>query len=139
LGFELTKAQLEALAQEKLDDAKILLGQKKWSNAYYLGGYAVEMALKACIAKTFKADTLPDKALVNATYTHNFAGLVNTAGLSAELQTASQSTAFAGNWGLMNQWSPEVRYLTADEEKAVSFLAAMEGEDGVFTWIKGFW
>lgn len=139
MGFELTKAQLEALAQEKLDDAKILLGKSKWSNAYYLGGYAVEMALKVCIAKTFKAETLPDKALVNATYTHNFTGLVNTAGLSAELQKASQSTAFATNWGLMNQWSPDARYLMSAEKTAIDFLAAMEGKDGVFTWIKGFW
>lgn len=139
MGFEITKAQLQALAQEKLEDAKVLLGGKKWSNAFYLGGYAVELALKASIAKTFKAETLPDKALVNAAYTHKYTDLVNTAGLSAELQKALASTDFATNWGLVNSWSPDSRYQTTTEKTAADFLAALEGKDGVFTWIKGFW
>jgi hypothetical protein len=41
LGFEISKAQLEALAEEKLDDAKILLGRKKWSNALYLERFPI--------------------------------------------------------------------------------------------------
>jgi HEPN domain-containing protein len=139
LGFEITKAQFEALAQEKLDDAKILLAQKRWSNAYYLGGYSVEMALKVCIAKTFKAETLPAKELVNATYTHIYGDLVNTAGLRAELHKALRSTDFSTNWAVVNLWSPDSRYQTTDEEKASAFFAAMEGKNGVFTWIKAFW
>jgi hypothetical protein len=97
------------------------------------------MALKVCIAKTFKAETLPDKGLVNAAYTHKYTDLVNTAGLSAELQKALGSSEFATNWGLVNSWSPDSRYQTTDEKTATDFLGAMEGKDGVFTWIKGFW
>ena len=71
MGSEVAKGELETLAQEKLDDAAALIADGRWTNGYYLAGYAVELALKACIAKSFKAITLPDKDLVNATYSHN--------------------------------------------------------------------
>lgn len=36
-------------AKVRLGDAKALVGRKRWSGAYYLCGYAVECALKACL------------------------------------------------------------------------------------------
>ena len=91
MGSEVAKTELEVLAQEKLDDAAALIAGSRWSSGYYLGGYAVELALKACIAKSFKAVTIPDKDLVNATYSHNFRNLVGTAGLSADLRNREQA------------------------------------------------
>lgn len=44
MGFEVTKRQFELLAVEKLTDAELLLENRRWSNAYYLVGYAVELA-----------------------------------------------------------------------------------------------
>jgi hypothetical protein len=55
---------LQRLAKERVAEAKILLAARKWSGAYYLVGYAVEFALKACIAKRVKAEDFPDKDLV---------------------------------------------------------------------------
>ena len=45
------RVDLQALAQAKLDDAKLLFDNGRFSNAYYLAGYAVELGLKACIAR----------------------------------------------------------------------------------------
>jgi HEPN domain-containing protein len=141
VGSEVAKAELEALAQEKLDDAAALIADSRWSSGYYLAGYAVELALKACIAKVFKADTIPDKDLVNATYSHNFRSLVGTAGLGADLRNTEQADAnFAANWGVVNSWSPNARYARATQQQAEELLRAISDQgDGVFAWIKAFW
>jgi hypothetical protein len=62
MALGLKGTNLKALAQAKLDDAILLFDNKRYSNAYYLAGYAIELALKACIAKQFVADTIPDKS-----------------------------------------------------------------------------
>ena len=73
----MTRADLQKLADEKLSDAQVLFNAKSWSNAYYLVGYALELAIKACIAKSFKADAVPDKDLVIKTYSHEFPKLIS--------------------------------------------------------------
>ena len=121
-------------------DAKHLLADGRWANAYYLAGYAVELALKACIAKTFKAETIPDKALVNATYSHNFTNLVGTAELTADLNNRKMAQAFEINWGVVVQWSEESRYESRGEQEAKDLIAAIEdATDGVLVWIKAHW
>jgi len=123
-----------------LADAKHLLADGRWANAYYLAGYAVELALKACIAKTFKAETIPDKALVNATYSHNFTNLVGTAELTADLNNRKMAQAFEINWGVVVQWSEESRYESRGEQEAKDLIAAIEdATDGVLVWIKAYW
>ena len=138
---EASRADLQKLADEKLADAKHLLAGGRWGNAYYLAGYAVELALKACIAKTFKAETIPDKALVNATYSHDFTNLVGSAGLTTDLKSKQAATqAFEVNWGIVTGWSPESRYESKAEQDAKDLIGAIEdGTDGVLVWIKSHW
>ena len=38
-----------------------MMAAGSWSSAYYLDRYAVELAIKACVVKTFQADTIPGK------------------------------------------------------------------------------
>lgn len=77
----MTKADLEKLALVRLEDAIFLLQANRCSSAYYLASYAVELALKACIAKLVQPNTIPDKAFVNAIYVHRLDRLLGTAGL----------------------------------------------------------
>lgn len=44
-----TRVEFQRLAEARLVEAKALLDVGKWDGAYYLAGYAVELALKACI------------------------------------------------------------------------------------------
>jgi hypothetical protein len=128
------------LADQKLADSKHLLAGGRWGNAYYLAGYSVELALKACIAKTFKAETIPDKALVNATYSHDFTNLVGTAGLTADLKSKQATQAFEINWGVVVRWSEESRYESKGEQDAKDLIAAIEdATDGVLAWIRTHW
>ncbi|MCV5491797.1 HEPN domain-containing protein, partial [Escherichia coli] len=55
----MNKNDLEALSDTRLNEAKCLLDHGFFHGAYYLCGYAVECALKACIAKSFLQHEFP--------------------------------------------------------------------------------
>src|SRR5258708_24343248 len=82
IRFDASETDLEALAETRLQDAILLFREGRASSAYYLAGYAVELALKACVAKAFQPNAIPDKAFVNEIYTHSLEKLLSTAGLS---------------------------------------------------------
>ncbi len=52
--MEVSRADLQALAETRLQDAQTLLAQQRFSVAYYLAGCAVELAMKALIARTLE-------------------------------------------------------------------------------------
>jgi hypothetical protein len=58
----------QRLAELRLLEAKLLFRERQPSGAYYLAGYAIECALKAIIAAQFRANEIPDKAMVNRVY-----------------------------------------------------------------------
>jgi len=64
------RTDLQILADARIEDAKVLLNGRRWAAAYYLLGYAVECALKACAAKQFRQHEVPEKTFVNDFYTH---------------------------------------------------------------------
>jgi len=49
------------LSRIRLQEAKALLSLDFDDGAYYLAGYAVECALKACIAKETRRHEFPDR------------------------------------------------------------------------------
>ena len=65
---------------------RILPAKGKQQGAYYLAGYTVEGALKACIAKKTKRFEFPAKAeYIRNLYTHELDKLLSLAGLDAQL------------------------------------------------------
>ena len=75
------RAELQRFAKERISDAMVLLAARHWSAAYYLAGYAVECALKACIAKLMKSEEFPDRNFAEKCWTHNLPQLLGLAGL----------------------------------------------------------
>jgi len=107
----LTKSDLERLAQVRLDDALFLLQANRASSAYYLAGYAVELALKVCISKLMQPNMIPDKAFINAIYTHKLDSLLSTAGLRPRFDADTKADSqFAAYWAIINNWTEESRY-----------------------------
>jgi hypothetical protein len=141
MALALKRTDLQVLAQSKLDDAIVLLQNQRFSNAYYLAGYAIEIGLKACIAKQFFAETIPDKAFVNRIYDHNLENLVAVAGLGVELRSQeNRDPVFAANWFLATRWNPENRYDFIDSDIAQATIEAIaNNQSGVFQWIKARW
>jgi HEPN domain len=132
---------LRSIAQAKLDDAELLIQNKRFSNGYYLVGYAIEVGLKACIARQFVADVIPDRKYVDAIYTHQLDDLVKLAGLSQELANKQHLEAnFGANWALVAQWRESTRYEEIDQATAEDMMrAVIDARSGVFEWIKVHW
>jgi hypothetical protein len=105
------RADLKALSRTRLQDAALLLAGGRYAASYYLLGYSVECAIKARIAKQFKADSIPDRTLVNSIYQHDLEKLVRVAGLDADLMDRRrQNPEFDAKWTLVRDWRPEMRY-----------------------------
>jgi HEPN domain-containing protein len=141
MGLGLKRSELQARAQAKLDDATILLQNNRFSSAYYLAGYAVELGLKACISRQMLAETIPDKTLIRKVFDHDPRVLVGLAGLATQLQEAEdKDPGFAANWALAAQWNPESRYETVDQTSAQTLISAIsDPTSGVLQWIKMHW
>ena len=137
----LTKADLESLARVRMEDSTFLLSANKASSAYYLSGYAVELALKACISKLFKEGVIPDKWFVNAIYSHGLESLLSTSGLLPQLKVDSKADPqFAANWGIVTKWNEASRYEFWDPITAATMIQAITDEHhGVFQWVKKHW
>jgi hypothetical protein len=135
------RSDLRANAQAKVDDAIILLMNNRFSNAYYLAGYAVEIGLKACIAAQISAETIPDKAFIKGIMNHQYRVLVGLAGLAGSLKDEEdKDQLFATNWALASQWEPDARYEAIDPMSAQLLVDAIATPNsGVLQWIKTHW
>ncbi len=137
----LTRTELQSIALAKLEDARLLLEHGRTSSSYYLAGYAVEIALKACIAKTIAAEAIQDRRFINDIFVHDLVKLVSLAGLKQAFEARlAEDPAFAENWALVVEWRPEVRYEIVDPTTAqATFSAIADESSGVFPWIRLFW
>jgi hypothetical protein len=88
------RKDFQMLAALRVRDAKVLLDSDCFEGAYYLLGYAIECALKACIAKQTKRYTFPEKDFAQKVWTHNLNELLKLAGLEAE--RTREGTAILG-------------------------------------------
>jgi hypothetical protein len=138
----MNRVDLQQLADARVTDAEALLLSQRWAAAYYLLGYAIECALKACAPRQFREYEVPDKTIVNDFYTHKLDKLLNISG--AKLDLDAQSTAdptFHRNWNTVRDWNEATRYeLLTTEAKARDMHAAVtDPNSGVLPWLKTLW
>jgi HEPN domain-containing protein len=137
----MNRTDLQILAEDRLADAEVLLANGRFGAAYYLAGYAVECALKACIAKLTKAEDFPIKNS-NTVYIHDLKRLAGAAGVEAAIeQFAEDDKAFETNWEFVTLWSEESRYdRYVDQQLAQLMLNAVsDPRTGVLQCIKQYW
>lgn len=138
----MNRADLQALAQARVADAKTLLDTGRYQGAYYLVGYAVECALKASVAKQIKEHDFPDRKLINDSYTHDLGQLLAISGLKPQLEArAAADKVFEVNWTTVKDWNESSRYdSTINDVKARDlFTAVADDEHGVLPWLKRLW
>jgi hypothetical protein len=137
----MNRIKLQQLAEDRINDATILLNAGQWSGAYYLAGYAVECALKACIAKLTNQHDFPSKDNVVKAHTHRVDVLADLAGLESNLKLKmTAEPAFYNSWFAVKDWSEAARYELWTEAKARALHDAIVNPiSGVLTWIKGYW
>ena len=138
----MNRRDLQRLSNIRLSEAKVLLDNEYYSGAYYLLGYAVECALKACIAKQVQRHDFPNRQTVNDSYTHNLRALLKVSGLEIELRRERiRNPALDPNWTIVDDWAVDSRYDYAkDEVTTRDFYSAITARsNGVIPWLKRRW
>ena len=131
----------------RLREARALLAAEFPDGAYYLARYAVECALKACIARRTQQHDFPDKKLVDKSHTHDVERLLDAAGLSDLLKNdLARNEELELDWETVREWSEQSRYdlfkgdPTGGLVTAQLLIDAVESENGgVLRWIKQSW
>jgi hypothetical protein len=138
----MNRFDLQLLSETRVEDAEALLRAGRWAAAYYLLGYAVECGLKACAARQFRQDEVPEKTVVTDFYTHRLDKLLGISGVKADLELrAGVDQAFQVNWNTVRDWSETSRYdHSTTEVKARDMLVAVANPTtGVLAWLKTQW
>ena len=156
----MNRKDFQSLSRMRLDEARVLFTAGHFEGAYYLAGYAVECALKACIARKTQQYDFPDKELVAKSYTHDLGRLVEAAGLTDALKRdRSNDSGLDSNWEIARGWSEQSRYRLFRREddrkdatvqgveygilggfEAGVLISAVDSEKGgVLQWIRQHW
>jgi HEPN domain-containing protein len=139
---DVDRKDLQLLARSRLAEAQILLLNGKYDGAYYLSGYAVECALKSCVARLTKRFEFPDKKFVIDSHTHNLDQLLSVSGLKQLHSTEVAANAeFADNWRIVREWSERDRYALGRSARDAQDLysAITRRRNGILTWLKKHW
>ncbi len=123
-------------------EAGALLGAGHFAGAYYLVGYAVECALKACIAKQTNQFDFPDRDAAVAAFTHDLERLMKAARLTGDFETTRRTNRRLDfNWSTVREWRETARYeTTIREEQATTMLrACTESPSGILNWVRERW
>ncbi len=139
----MNRTDLQQLADVRIAEAGALLQLPvpMPDGAYYLAGYAVECALKACIAKLVYQHDFPDKQLALESYTHDIEELVRVAKLKV-LRSADKAVNRIRDqhWDVVKDWNQNSRYVRHSMHDAQKLYAAITDPlNGVLPWIKVHW
>jgi hypothetical protein len=138
----MNSADFQLLADTRNREAKILLDNQCYEGTYYLLGYAVECALKACIAKQTQAFDFPDKSFANSIFTHDLEKLMKLSGIEPSFQSYCKGHPNTGIfWSVVKRWTEEKRYSTFTQKNEADDLyeAINNPNEGVMRWIKTYW
>jgi hypothetical protein len=135
------------MALMRLRDANVLIRGGRWEFAYYVSGYAVECALKACLLTRMihTAWVFEERWRASDCLTHDLAELIRLAGLTDALNARLAASAASGdsfrlNWPIALRWGPASRYVATTEADARELYAAITHRpDGVPRWLRNYW
>jgi HEPN domain-containing protein len=128
------------LAETKFLEAECLVQNGFFDGAYYVGGYAIELLLKARICKTLGVDNfyMFDKAqkdLYRPFKVHDYGQLMLLSGIYDQF-VSEQDIKFRTHWAMVKDWNEAVRYERRfNESDAKVFLISLFE---VMQWIKKF-
>lgn len=98
----ITAKKLKEIARARLKDSELLYKQKRYDGAFYLCGYAVELALKARICRTLKWAGFPATSNefnewgLQSFRIHKLDRLLHLSGIESKI-----STDFLADWSIV--------------------------------------
>jgi HEPN domain-containing protein len=140
LMARMNRLEFQALAVERLSDAEALLKAGRFACAYYIAGYAVECALKACIARKTNQHDFPPREAPRF-YIHDIQKLLESADLGPVLkQEVRRDAVFESNWTVVVDWTEETRYDSRGQGQAERIVTAInDPQHGVLQWLRRNW
>jgi HEPN domain-containing protein len=103
------RAGLLTLVGKRLKDSEVLLAGPRYEGAYYLCGYAVELALKACICRTLGWLGFPESGKefegLLSLKTHDLNILLRLSGRERNVKKRHLA-----DWSVVAAWLPTIRY-----------------------------
>lgn len=133
----------QQLAEQRVEDARTLLDASRWSCAYYVAGYAIECALKACVLRYVAESGIifDDPKFLGGCRTHDLEDLLKLADLQARFGLACGANPnLIAFWGITTTWSEESRYRQKSQADAEQLYEAITNDpDGVLRWIRTEW
>ncbi|MEN9327832.1 MAG: hypothetical protein RI947_640 [Candidatus Parcubacteria bacterium] len=134
----LTFALCKKIARKRLSEARLLLSSNENSGAYYLAGYAIELALKACYCKQVgKYSYPPERKIYDQLYTHDLNQILTVSGVKPLFDNTVQSnTKLQSAWEVAKDWSEKTRYHIISKSDAKDMVASVEIIVG---WIETLW
>jgi HEPN domain-containing protein len=135
------RKDFQDLAALRLKEARVLLGAGCFEGAYYIAGYAVECALKACISKQTRRHEFPDKKRAERAYDHDLVKLLGLADLETKLkETERIDPELNGNWDIVRDWWEQSRYERPSQVEAENLIRAIgDRQHGFLQWLRRFW
>lgn len=136
----MNRKDFQELAETRLLDARALLAAGRYDAAYYLAGYAVECALKACIARLTKEYDFPPRDGAGV-WSHGLEKLLDRAGLKQLFgETLKGDPELALSWDLVKDWNADARYQVHGPEKAEAMVRGVSDEQhGVLQCLRKYW
>lgn len=117
-------SELDMLAAARLEDARALLAAGRFDGAVYVGGYCIELTLKARICRTLGWPDFPATTNEFRDYTsfrtHTLSVLLRLSGIEARIKISVPQL-----WAAVSQWNPEFRY------RVIGSTTATEARDFV--------
>ena len=136
------RSDFQELARIRISEARVLLQGKHACGAYYLSGFSVECALKACIARNMRRHEFPQKGHEQKCYVHNLAALLKAAELEGKLLAdCGLDRTFSVNWNVVRDWDIELRYepnITINKARDL-YAAVVSRKHGVLRWLRQYW
>ncbi|MBN8247732.1 MAG: HEPN domain-containing protein [Verrucomicrobia bacterium] len=136
----MNRYDLQSLARIRLQEAECLMAAGFQDGAYYLCGYAVECALKACIAKQTQAGDFPERNRVNDSYSHDLMKLTVIAGLKPLFEEACRNDKVLERyWTVAKDWNESSRYESRGARAQDLIEAITDPIHGVMRWLQQHW
>jgi HEPN domain-containing protein len=128
----MVRTDLQRLSRLRAQEARTLFAAGHYDGAYYLAGFAIECALKACIARKTQHYEFPDRDRVLRAWSHNLGQLLH----EADLRVA-KGDAIEALWQIVKDWGVDARYTVGKSAaETEGFLTAAIGRKGVVAWLK---
>jgi len=117
---------LKSVSRGRLRDAQVLEKDGRFDGAFYICGYAVEIALKARASRTLKWSGFPETVSeftgLQSFKTHNLEVLLKLSGTESKIKSTLLS-----DWSVVSLWNPESRYRiigTTTKQDAIKMIAS---------------